>query len=387
MDLQMKNFANIPIDSIFRTLGVQLKQTKNLEVLEIEPLYCKNCFRRLADSSACDTCPGNIHSVSVSGYTAKFDSSYNRTLKSASIKLFILLFFYSDSNGIIDSVNIRSLSDYIGCNKKTVIASLRSLELAGYIDYEKRNSLFYDIQILNYQDMYKKAYQGGRGYVTMDKELLLDIMKIKDLNSLRCIIKLLFKASYNQIKSASKLAAAKVSFDTLKDSLPDYVKPHILRNAVSNVRAFFHSVNEDYKEFVVVLAEKYQGAVIKERLKADGKIKIPAFIKEFNEKIDRINKDIENGGNLSFESISYLSDNSIMLPPAVGKYPGLNINSNVKNDLFNLCPQYGADSIIAALKIFFTEYIANHIRIENVGGLIRKILSERTEYGILSGAI
>lgn len=381
----MKNFANVPIESVFKTLGIQMKQSRKTEVLEFKSFSCSGCDKKtLIGDFVCNSCPYKPQSIKVKGYADMFDPKYSKTLKSAAIKLYIALFFYCDSDGCGDSVSFKELADLIDVNVKTIKASLDALSKENYIIYDQENPRYFGFDIVDYREMYKKAFENGKGYVTLDQSILSDLMSVKDLNSLRCIIKIYFNASYNQYRSASKIAATKVSFAELRKSLPSYVKPFILRKAINDVGKFFENFRENYKEYVVVLGEKYQRQVIKERLKADGKVRIPDYIKKINDMISSANADVENNGAISFATNNKFFADGLILPPVAGKIPEIRFNSDQRNDLVNLCPEYGIENIINAIKTYFVEYILNRVKINNPGGLIRKILMEQTEYNFIS---
>ena len=293
------------------------------------------------------------------------------------------MFFYADSTGHVDGLDIKALAEFIGCHKKTIAASLHALEEIGYLSLKKVNPSLYDITIIDYTSMYARACKGGRGYVTMDLATLNDIVKVKGLISLRCLIKLFFAAAFNQIKSASKLVATRLSFRNLCKSLPPYVKPFILREALTQVRPFFHSVDESCSNIIVILNEKYQGKALKSRIKEDAKLKISEFLSRFNNIIDTANDELRTSKHISFETEHNLIDINVTQSPEGGLYPPLYLNSATRNDLIAMAPEYGIEAIIDVLKILYAEYLSVYTKITNVGGLIRKILMERTEYGLL----
>lgn len=377
---QMKHFANVPVDSVLNTLGIQLKPSHTIEVINFNLPYCDSCINSLIDSSACESCSYRPSSVTVRGFKDSFDTKYNRTLKSAAVKTFISLFFYADSTGCINNLDINTLADFIGCHKKTIVASLLSLEDVGYLSLNKINPRLYDVTILNYTKMYAKACNGGCGFITLDLATFTNIVNVKGLNTLRCLIKLFFNAAFNEIKSASKLAAARLSFKDLRKSLPPYVKPFILREALSQIRPFFCSVDKSYDTLIVVLDKKYQGKALKARIKEDAKSKFSDFIANFNRIIEKANAELKFSKHISLETKLNLEDLDIIQSPEGGLYPVMYLNSDTRNDLIDMAPEYGTDAIIDALKTLYAEYIAVYTKVTNIGGLIRKILMERTGY-------
>ena len=48
-----------------------------------------------------------------------------------------------------------------------------------------------------------------------------------------------------------------------------------------------------------------------------------------------------------------------------------------------MAPEYGVEAIIGSLKTLYSDYISVYTQINNIGGLVRKILMERAEYGLL----
>ena len=352
-----------------------MKQSRTVQLLELKSFYCEKCDGR--GTSACNDCPYRPVSTQIRGNTEVFDDGkYASTLKSSAIKLYMAMFFYCDSNGYAEELSYKELSEFIGVHQKTIKASLEALCNENYINYSKKNSRYFSTSINDYDKMYQVASSGGKGYITLSKEMLHDIVSVSGLNNLRCIIKVIFNAIYNQFKSASKLAATKITFENMRKCLPHYVKPFILREAISSVKTFFNNYSESYKEFIIVLDKKYQASALKEQLKADGKLRIPKLVDKLNILTDRINKDIDRYGEINYTTTAELLQEGLLLSPVTGSIKKLDFNSSQKNDLLSLCTEYGVDLILGAIKTYYSEYIIKHIPIDNPGGLIRKIIKE-----------
>lgn len=368
----ISNFANINIDKVFDALGIQLYAHRpSVPILEAT---------RSSDYISSNVAEDGLH-ISISGMTREYSGKYYcTTLKSAAIKLYILLYFYTHSNGLTDEIGYNEISDLLGVHKKTVRAALKRLDQEEYIEFYPEKHTFF-CRILNYKDMYEHKKIHHVGYITLNRELLNGILNVSGINSLRCSILSIFKLLRNQFKSATKLAAAEIRMNEFTFNMPKYVKPYIIEQSINEAKTFFSSCKKVYDKFIITLDHKYQASVIKQQLRKEGKEKINDYIAGINALRESALNDIQKGPGLSLETqmdaLKYkINDIQLELSFDGKTIPELDFTSDQKNDLYGLCTEYNVEIILNAIGIYYNKYKLAGLKQSNPGGLIRSIIRE-----------
>ena len=368
----INNFANVNIDRVFDSLGIQLYARRpSIPILE----------RGNSGALLYSTVENDGLHITVSGMTREYSGRYYcSTLKSSAIKLYLLLYFYANGNGLTDEIGYDEVSDLLGVHKKTVKAALEKLAEENYIEYYPDRYTFF-CTILDYKDMYESRSIRHSGYITLNRELLDGILAISGINSLRCSILAIFKMLRNQFKSASKLPAAEIRMNEFTFNMPKYIRPYIVEKAISDTRAFFSSWKKRYDRFLFVLDKKFQAATIKQQIRAEGKDRIGKLLDGLNTLRQSVVKDFKTTGELSNDTLLKASSYQISEARLISSFNGDSVpepkfNSDQKNDLLGLCTEYGIDIVLSAIVIYFDQYILTGIKPDNPGGLIRSIIKE-----------
>lgn len=311
---------------------------------------------------------------------------------SAQIRLYVLLHFFANSNdGSIEFLPLKMLTSQTETNEKTILRSLSLLHANGFISApafseDKEVSL----HLLNLTDMYKRRGEGGQGYLTCNQDLLHKILAAKSINSLRVIITGLLKATIEELNRAVKsIGRIRITINEFKKSFPKSSRPVDIRKASSAAEfdAMFDRVEPDQpKSIIVRLKEELNGKFIKSQIRIDAKNKLQQEIRSLNEIIDETNATIQKVGHVSIANIRGFNKHAIDLTSYVSIHdrkaplPLLDMNSAVRNDCATIAQDYGTDSVLHAIHIFYTDYLLAGTfkpdKKKSLGGLIRSIVED-----------
>lgn len=348
----MKRFCNISASAIAALLGVRL-ETRKLNIVKDE-----NCKHFLTNQ----------------------------------IRLYILLHFYANSNnGITPVMSIKELSDKLSCHEKTIMRSFELLAKENMLSIlDTPEPGYVTVQILNITKMYQRLGEGGKGYITCSIEEFEPILKIKETAKLRAVLIGLLEFTSRSFLSASKaIGYITLKIDTIKQAFPNSARPSDIRSAINGESAFmvlFDRTDTHMKKSISVkLKDEFNAKTIKQKIRIDAKRSIFSFIDKVNEIIHDVNIGIHEDGIVHIHDASALLKQGIdifdkmdLIHP--NKIPLLDIQSSVKQDCITIAQDYGIDSILDALRIYYMNYALPGTFTKNknasLGGLIRNIVYE-----------
>lgn len=255
----------------------------------------------------------------------------------ACVKTFLLLHLIPNAGEkghyIIKNLNSAHIADKLSCTVKTAEKSLRILEALGYVLLS--NSIdrhHFNIIITSMSEQYLSAEHGGSGYITLSKEIILDLVKQSNINSLRFdLIKLLKVDDHTRRKEESKTVEWKLK--DVKWRLPAHIRSaYKIRHLIANDSKLFNQHIENDK---IV----------------------------FNTKSIHLKDDADNYVERRIPDIQLLVE-QYSLQAFISSF-------DIK-DIATICLQYSLYHIENALKIFRTN-IDNNTYINSIGAFIRKI--------------
>lgn len=354
--MRMKEFTNLPIKPIADMLGLELTGRK--------------------------------------GVINKKDCADIRYL-SAQIHLYLCLHFYANSNsGITGLLSVSALANQLSCHEKTLRRSLLTLNDAGLISIlESPESGYVNVQIQNLSDMYKRRGEGGKGFFIGNQDLLQELLRIKKINVLRAVLTALIETVNAVANSASKIfGGIQLSMRTLKASFPTSARPSDIRSACQGDGSFgvlFSRVAPDLKKTITVkLQNRFNAAQIKQNLRSQAKRMIFDEVEQINELLRKANTDIFEDQRIHCDSAAALYRHHIDLwselePTHQEKnLPLLDFTSAEKNDLVVIAQDYGIDTVLDAIHLYYLRYKLSSMinfskdKTKSIGGMIRKIVSE-----------
>ncbi len=308
----------------------------------------------------------------------------------AQIHLYVLLHFYADSSdGSVSGLSVAQLAKELKKDAKTVRKSLRMLNEAGLISmpvYDEDGEL--SLSILNIQDMYQLRGKGGHGYITCNGEMLDSVLQAQTINELRTVIGgLIICTSSEMNASAKNINRYDISMKDLRKSFPASSRPVDVAVAVSEQSAFgsiFERLTENKKRSICVrLKETLRASRIKSQLRLDAKAAIHTELTDLTNIIREINTAIHEEGFIPVSGMRNLLHHGITIDDKVSlvdtrtALPMVDLTSNVVNDCCTIAQDLGIDTVIKAIRHFYTEYRLSgsfkQDKKKSLGALLRRI--------------
>lgn len=398
--MELNSFARIGKGPLTKAIGLQKNYveiySKESDVLNESKSNCFNCIKYQEKNElkllgltteaeqihcSCHDCPNSVwepsYSIQRRYINEKNRYGYKPTLKSNAIKLFLLYHFLQpDGHGFIKNICIKELAETIGCTVVTVNACNNVLQDYGYCYFSHSGICDGNINIFlpEYKDYHKTAAEGGRGYITMSSNMLLDLCGIEHLNTLRLNLKGILEvdnASYSdvQIKTVSTVVS---QYQRLRGFLPTYCKRNVIQKALMQSHAIF-DLTFDEKNVTFSIKEKYAQKNLRGKM-------IESTKKCLIDHVEHINTVLEEAANAKHPEEKDRLDailSVIGLTPS-SKYPCLCLTLSDYEDLSALAIQYNLHMVHMALNQIYNKYILHNRPIEKIGALARSIIRRKS---------
>lgn len=392
--MELNNFARIGKGVLTKAIGLQKNYVEIYEEAEAKlnenKSGCMTCpiyelKRRMKDTGIenaydelherCKECSSSVwdttYSVSRKYINEKNRYGYNPTLKTTAIKLFLTYHFLCpDPLGFIKNISLKELSVLLGCTIATIKANNKILSSYGYCYF--CNSGIYDnhinIMLPEYKNYHKPAYEGGRGYLDVSKELLIKLLSIESLNTLRLNIKGILEVdnasiSYTQEQNMATVASP---YKKLRGFLPSYCKRNVIRDALKKNNSIFDLTFND-SSVVFKIKSPFARKNIRESFYKKAYEEIDTYIYHFNTVLHNVEEN-----NLVDEDTDALLH--MFHIDSLSKYPPLTVTEKDLKDLSSMCVQYNSILVKKAISSIYNRYIARSIKIENFGALVRTFI-------------
>lgn len=405
--MHLSNYARIGKSPMIKAIGLQ-KNHKQITYTETQKLDCEasGCFSCLnfaqlelgdiidkeAQAQAlerCKNCP-----------KAKFYTTYEETsvyineknkfgyqprLKQIALKLLLVYHFANpDENGLVRGLEPKILADLLQCTVRSIKNANMVLHKYGYIMYnaDAFSKNRFHVILPEYNTYHLPADQGGRGYATFNKECLLELLKIKDLNQLRIFLRISLDADGN--RNLEKDISINRDFSDLRLFLPRYCKPGIIRKALSSISNIFDITIEDYN-INLKMNPAYHGRRLYEHNNIINTRLMEDYINQIEDSINRANKCIRDDKPVSNTDFLFLQDAGIYSKRFIAagginksfyspfRYTACSIDPK---DLGTLCTTYGINAVKKVISYIYEHYIVNVDVISSFGGLARTLIME-----------
>ena len=398
--MELNHFARIGKGVLSKSIGLQKNYvevySKGPDVLNENKSGCHTCpIHQLKQyllslglpdvaeqiQEQCKTCSTSVwepsYTRSIRYINEKNLYGYQPTLKSNALKLLLLYHFLQpDAQGFIKNVSTKALAEKIGCTTATIQASNKVLEEYNYC-YICDSGLYdnhINIFLPEYKNYHKTAAEGGRGYVTMSSDMLMDLIGITSLNTLRLNLKGILEvdnASYAHTHSDT-YSTVKTSYEKLRGFLPSYCKNNVIRRALEQNDSIFDLSFFD-KGVSFTIHEKYAQKKMRNAMMEDTKENIVEFV-------DTINNVIEAAQDASHpdEKTRLTEILSTMHIENSKIYPSLSLRLTDYEDLASLALQYNLQMVHAAIIHIYNNYISANHPVEKFGALARTIIRNMT---------
>ena len=321
-------------------------------------------------SENCQRCSQKIYLPDKSTETKRYiyeksKYGYSKPMYLNSIKVFLYIHLFGyDSNSFVKDLDIREMADYFGLHIKTVRRALNKL---CDFDYLYASSPSEPLVTLFLPEAGSYAQVGGSGYFELTKDLLDQLVSVKNINSLRIILRTLleFDESFSKGQDADIL---KKRITDIHKYLPQYAKPHIIKDCVKQSEAIFETVTD--KKIIQFhirdqFKTKYQHKI--DLLTAQNSIE--QFISEFNSEVEDINanqKDIDKCVYSQYFDVPIKKNSS---------YPNMFITYEDCKKIATIAVKYDSSIMQRALLRIYHHICQNGVHVDNPEAYIRTTIN------------
>lgn len=395
--MELNNFARIGKGVLSKAIGLQKnyveEYVKEASVINEHKSNCFDCpiYKaktsfitqdvpevKQAINSKCQCCSSAVfepHYKIVRRYiNEKNMYGYQPTLKSCSIKLFLLYHFLQpDAYGLVRNLNLKELAKTIGCTVATIRHCNQVLEDYNYCYISNSGTLdnCINVYIADYKNYHKTASEGGRGYITLSAELFNQLLSMKTLNVLRLNIKGILEVDNSRLRDAlGSSFAVQSSYKHLRGFLPRYCKNNVIRKALEQNNSIFDLSFTD-ASVVFSIHDNFAQKKIRSEMLEESKGLIVNFV-------DSINDIVENTFSDNFADSSEAKEKLMALNIADrNSYDSLLLRLDDYVSLASLSIQYNLNLVFDAIIFVYNNYVLRHLRVDNFGALVRTIIRKR----------
>ncbi len=392
--INLKQFANIGNAILIKALGIQenYKEETITDIVDEEATGCYSCKNYIILHSVlqsneankiyndlkatcqaeCDKCPKKVYCTKTIYHNERNKYGYLPRLKTNAIKLLLAYHLIGlDNNGVIKNVNIKALADLLKCSRKTITNNNATLQKYGYLYYSSSVNDNINIFIPEAKNYYLPANKGGRGYFPISKALFEELLKCKNLNELRIIIRELIAFNISPIKN---LTTTVRNMTDIRRNLPKYCRPNVIRRAVNSITTIFTTniieKNVDKIEKVRFrLIDRFNVSMDKENRIEYYKEQFTEFINALNEEIVTLNSTNTTAVNLKHPELKPYK-NKLDDAPYLVRMSELQIY-----DIASLALQTSYEDVTSCfMEVYFT-YYGHGEKPRNPAGLLRHIIN------------
>lgn len=383
--MNLLKYAKIGKAPFIRAIGIQ-EENKNVVYTEHEELdriasgcfWCENYnnidfFEYLPVEAQwqacmdCQNCADAVYkTVKKEKYEYKDEKSifgYKPRLKAISLKLLLLYHFASpDKNGLVRGLSTKELADELGCSERSIKNANQYLQKYGYIFYSKdpANKKQFQVFLTEYKDYFLSENEGGRGYVTLNQEGLMEFLQLKDVNQLRILLRATIEmdTSSNVIDNEVILTA---TYSSIRRFLPRYCKPGVIKRALSSVTSMFQVVfQEDVVHFRINNA--FHGTRLYEESHKQNEQDLKLYLLPIAETIASLNSTLIQRGYADEDDVDFIEEKGFanLRKSISGRmlYTPIDLVEEEYEDLAGLCTIYSFDKVKEALRYIYKHYVS-----------------------------
>lgn len=386
--MNLSEYARIGRAPLVKAVGLQQNHKTYEEFTELDRVR-SGCFAcpnyrnidfeeympeetRIQAHCQCDSCPNRVYKTVVKEkyVNEKNIFGYAPRLKAIAIKLLVLYHFMEPSEqGIIHGVSFSEIAETLNCTSRSIRNANETLQDYGYLYCTSTGDHKYQIYIPDYKTYHLPANQGGRGYITMNKEFFNEIAQIKDLNQLRLSLRILLDVDTNL--DAETTPTVKHTYSSLRKYLPRYCKPGIIRNALKSMSALLQLTEKEDSTIRITLLDKFHGRRQRDNSVDENVQKLKDFFKPIIAEANSRNA-LELRG---VKQNPYINDFVRVHTTPAGKtlHMPIGIQESDYTDLANLCITYPFELVIKAAKYIFKKYLNSP---DSLGASVRAAIQQ-----------
>lgn len=349
-------FASLGKAVLIRMVGLQenYKEAKKLDRKKSGCFSCPHFEESLKnpECSACAACKTRIYSSTYINENNRYGYQHPQSL--CSMKLFLYLHFCAVTKiGAIEDIYIPALSEKLEISQRNIHYCLDKLERDGYLAYGKNDEGpgHYCVLLKGYEEYFKKATEGGRGYVTLSLDCMKELLKAETINQMRLYLRL-----YVNIDDRKALPFSQETFLTdnksareLSRYFPAYFKSGKVKKLINEQTKIF-SFKEKDGQIRYTLRQDFYGELSKREYKEESYISIQSFIENTNEAI----KDF-----MAYNSPASTLPPELMQQALKARGSGtafyISIEEAELDDLSLLATQYGCEETLDTIKTLWAD--------------------------------
>lgn len=281
---------------------------------------------------------------------------YKPPLKRNALLTYMYLYYLNpDENGLIKKIDAEEVAEKLHCSTRTVINNLKYLDEAGYIILGSLPEPgLYHAFIEGYQDQYRKAKEGGRGFLRIGSNLMDKLFAIKSTNMVRLIVRSYLNDTAAEAKGT---ADREKTINEIKHQLPEYVtKKDLLKMIGSPAFKEIFRVTARKRTAAIVTMPEFDQAAASDAVRSECRQAVESFISDTNRAV--------KGSK---------------------KHPGkkkLTLSGKDISDICNIALKIPVDHVLAGLQHFYQTYILQDLEYTSPGALIRTFASSHMYYGV-----
>lgn len=252
------------------------------------------------------------------------------------LQLCQLLLYYAlgpDEKGIVRNISEKEVASILGCTTRTIRNNNKRLIELNYLLLSWVSKNKYNVLLLDYESQHLTAQEGGRGYITMSNNLFMQLIKIKNVNSLRLEIRNLVKFDDQNVKRI-KTRKASYTYKNIRAFLPSYINYQIIKNKIIKEASNIFHITKTNEGIIFTLKSEYNAKLQKKKISKE-------YEKYF---------------------LNYCVNKNMVL------------SKKDYDDLIQMSFEYRFTTVIDALSIVYKNYYLKDVYIENYGGLVREII-------------
>ncbi len=350
----LTTFAGIGQATIISSMTLRKNHVEyeTVKRLDEQASGCFSCAHYIT-GEGCQNCPNRIYQNDV---VKKYVNEKNRfgerqPLKKHALLLLIGLHFLNpDSNGYIRRVDLVEMADILGCTVRTVSNNLALLSERNYIFVSDSNIPgCRQVFITEYTEYFKKAQQGGRGFVRLTSSLFEKLTLLPDVNAVRLALRTYIENS--EFESKHKSASEK-SLQEVKSVLPEYVtKKTLLSTVKDKVFSTLFDVRSSGRSLLMTTKEAFSQQQTSSLVRSECRTEVAALAEEINK---------ENRKNASGRKNNYR----------------LMLTEQDLNDISGIALRYPIPAILQSVRRFYDTYVKENLAVSSIGAVIRTYTDE-----------
>ena len=297
----------------------------------------------------------------------------------SAIKVWIALPFLSpDSIGLVKTT-VYDIANISNLNVREVYYALDQLEQNKYIAHTADTSNCHNvcnIMITDYNKMHLSAKEGGKGYITLSRENLREIVSLKHINDIRAYLRIYLTCDDAAVKRQNYDYSTTIKRDVLKTWLPNYFTVGQIENVMKKMKSFFSlslaTVNNYFSSIKVEIKRENNGRINYLNQAQDYAYELTDYIEEVNHLVS-----YESDEPTRSKDIIRMAELNILAGPKknwINKTVPITENSQELTDLAKLAIQFGITRVKTALSEVIRTYHFKDILIKSWGALTRTMI-------------